>query len=71
MSKNHYEQSKITSFISTTQNSKQSKLSHNNDDSFGESFDFDNFENSTTTSEDSNNEQDLSNNAELKTSKYS
>ncbi|CAG8847793.1 6735_t:CDS:1, partial [Gigaspora margarita] len=71
MSKNHYEQNKITSFISTIQNSKQSKLLYNNNDSFGESFDFDNFENSTTKSEDLNNEQDLSNNTKLKTSKYS
>ncbi|CAG8776430.1 12701_t:CDS:2, partial [Cetraspora pellucida] len=70
MSKNYYEQSKITSFITTTQNSKQSKLPYNNDDSLSESFDFDNFENSTTISEDSNNEQDLNNDIELKKSKY-
>ncbi|CAG8824022.1 67_t:CDS:1, partial [Dentiscutata erythropus] len=61
---------KITSFITTTQNSKQSKLPYNNDDSLSESFDFDNFENSTTISEDSNNEQDLNNDIELKKSKY-
>ena len=68
-------QSKITSFISKVQTSKQPKLSYQyyEDDNylFSEDFNFDNFETSTTISKNFNNEQDTDNNTvELKNSTY-
>ncbi|CAG8604088.1 4932_t:CDS:2, partial [Scutellospora calospora] len=41
-----------------------------NENNFGENLNFDNFDNSTATSKDSNNEQDMTNNTKLEKSKY-
>ncbi|CAG8662262.1 16642_t:CDS:2, partial [Dentiscutata heterogama] len=41
-----------------------------NENNFGKNLNFDNFENSTATNENSNNKQDMTNNTKLEKSKY-